>query len=301
MSNHTFANNMIKKCDLALDAILIVMKKKIVFVALLLAALTAVSVYFARKNAEDYFDASFGIYAFKAGKADSFLVETDGGFVLIDAGEKEMGEEIVNKLAEDGIDYLDYVIVTHFDKDHVGGMSKVLKNIEVGTVLQSNYSKNSGEYAKYSAALAASGASAVTVTDDYSFELGGAHFVVNGPAQEEYADSPSNNSSLITEIEYGDLRFLFMGDAEEARVAEFIDNNNQKYDFVKMPYHGAHLANLDEFLDNVSPKYALITSSDEELESVETTSALRLRGVKYYLTRQQNWVFVSDGKKIKVE
>ena len=68
-----------------------------------------------------------------------------------------------------------------------------------------------------------------------------------------------------------------------------------------MPYHGNYLANLEEFLDDVKPTYAVITSSEDEKEDARTLKALFDRRVKYYLTREQDWIIMSDGKEIEIE
>ena len=86
------------------------------------------------------------VYCFSAGKADAMLLYTDNSAVLIDTGRKGFGKEILAYLEAEGISSLDKMIITHFDKDHVGGAAKLLHNIPIGEVLQSNYPKESEEY-----------------------------------------------------------------------------------------------------------------------------------------------------------
>ena len=267
-----------------------------------LAVLVVGSVYFARKNSNySDFDPSFGIYAFKAGKADAFLIASEEKVVLIDTGDKNFADDILNRLSEEDVDYIDYLIITHFDKDHVGGAAEVLRNVRVGEVLQNNSPKNSKEYESYLAALEEKEISPKTILTDYEFDLDDAHFKVNAPKQATYDEKQSNNSSLIVSIDHGENSFLFMGDACEERVAEFLAENDREYDFVKMPHHGRYFNNIASFLDEVKPSSALITSSEEELEDVHTTAELRNRGINYYLTRNQDWIIYSDGKSIEIE
>ena len=63
---------------------------------------------------------TLNLWCFQAGKADAFLLWNESGTVLIDTGESGFGKEILKKLQELGIQRLDYLIITHFDKDHVG-------------------------------------------------------------------------------------------------------------------------------------------------------------------------------------
>ena len=167
------------------------------------------------------------IYCFQAGKADAFLLWNDSGAVLIDAGESGFGKTVVEKLGELGIQRLDYLIITHFDKDHVGGAKKILTDIPVGTVLQSNSPKeDAAAYEKYLKALAEKGMEAVTVRETLNFNLGEVRFSVDPPARESYQTDASNNSSLIVSVTHGAKRLLFAGDAGDERLNEFLDRKS---------------------------------------------------------------------------
>lgn len=235
------------------------------------------------------------VYCFQAGKADAFLLYTEQSAVLIDTGESGFGKTILNKLSELGIEKLDCLIVTHFDKDHVGGAKKILESVEVGAVLQSNCPKDSSAYNKYVAALAACGLQAQTVREELCFTLDGIVYTVNPPAQETYAKDASNNSSLIVSVTNGLSRLLFTGDAEEERLGEFLSGNPGHYDFLKIPYHGHWQYGLAALLQAVSPQIAVIPSSDDEPEDQMTLDTLAQYGVETYLTRTAPVVLVSDG------
>lgn len=94
------------------------------------------------------------------GKSDCILVEADGRTMMIDAGYEENGERIVDFLEERGIVRLDYLLITHFDKDHIGGADQVLRAVEVGEVIQPNGDKDSKQYRQYTSALASAGLTA---------------------------------------------------------------------------------------------------------------------------------------------
>ena len=121
----------------------------------------------------DAASAPLAVWFFDAGKADAILLTTENTAVLIDCGEKGFGGTITDELAARGIDRLDLLIVTHFDRDHVGGAAKVIGSVEVGTVLQSNSPKDSSEYRKYIRALKKAGIEPLTVRETLSFEFDG--------------------------------------------------------------------------------------------------------------------------------
>ena len=65
------------------------------------------------------------------GQGDCTIVQTEGHNMLIDAGNNDQGESVVAYLLKNGIDTLDYLILTHPDADHIGGADDVLENIDV--------------------------------------------------------------------------------------------------------------------------------------------------------------------------
>ena len=199
---------------------------------------------------------------------------------------------------EHGIDKLDYLIITHFDKDHVGGAAKVMREFEIGKVLQSNSPKESEEYTEYTEQLAANNWEPVTVRERMSFSVGGMDITVDPPVQERYEIDESNNSSLITEITIGEKSMLFAADAQDDRLAEYTSVNEKKYDFLKVPYHGRYQKNLQAFIKDVEPSLAVITSSEEEPEDSEALVMLQKAGADVFLTRTAPVIVRCDGQKI---
>ena len=280
------------------------MRTKRIPVAALLLALTVMLTACASgaKKAPEAAAASavLDVHFFDAGKADAILLTTADSAVLIDAGEKGFGKSILAYLEERGVEKLDYLIVTHFDKDHVGGAAKVINNIAVGVVLQSNCPKDSEEYEKYVKALANAGVEPVTVREALTFALDGVTYAVDPPRQESYADDPSNNSSLIVSVTNGADRFLFTGDAQTARLAEFLSGDVPACDVLKLPHHGKDGPLLAALLAAARPAYAVITSSDEEPESAAVVEALERAGAAVLLTRNGAVTLRSDGDGVEI-
>ena len=241
------------------------------------------------------------IYSFNAGNADAHLIYNDEWAVLIDCGEKGFGKTILSYMEENNISRLDYLIITHFDKDHVGGAAKVLKNCEVGSVLQTNFPKESDEYDNYLEALEIAQKTAETVRERYSFTLGDAEFTVDPPQQEVYENDDSNNSSLITEVTLGEVNMLFTGDAEDDRLEEYTSSVNKVYKYVKVPHHGRWQDSNTDFADKVKAEIAVITSSDEEPEDEETVKAFEDNGAEVFTTRNGAVRAKCDGKNIAAE
>ena len=235
-----------------------------------------------------------------AGKADAILLTTPASAVLIDCGEKGYGEEILGVLAARGVEKLDLLIVTHFDRDHVGGAAKVIGGIPIARVLQSGRPGDSGAYRKYIRALEKASLSPETVRETLSFTLDDAEYTVEPPQREHYDRDESNNSSLIVTLVYGRTRLLFMGDAETARIAEYLASSPAPCDLVKLPHHGEKEKMLDALLAAVKPRYAVITCSAGAPEAASTAAALQTAGVESYPTRLGAVRIRSDGETLDV-
>ena len=234
------------------------------------------------------------------GKADSILIDTGTKTVMIDTGEEDDVSDIVEYLDAKGIDKIDILILSHFDKDHIGGAAELISKYGITTVLESGFSSNCDEYEAYHAVLNEQGLSATVLTQDYSFTFDNCAFTVYVPKGSSYDTKEDNNASLIVQMEYGEKRFLFCGDAMELRLAEFLEDPPGSFDFVKLPYHGNYLENYSEFLKEVSPQYGVITCSKKNPASEDALSILEQYGVTVYETEDGNVHVTCDGKTVSV-
>ena len=235
---------------------------------------------------------------FDVDKADSMVLTSENSTVIIDCGEKADGKEIIEYLEEKNISSVDYLIITHYDKDHVGGAAKVINNIEVKNVLAPDYEESSDEMDKYNKALSEAGITPKLLTGDFSFTLDNAEYTVYAPKQSYYGEDNDNNFSLVTKITHGNNVLLFTGDAMEQRLEEIMDIGD--CDFLKVPYHGRSLDNLDDFLSAVTPEKAVVCTSKSEF-SADTQKELINRNIEYYATCFNGKIEVkSDGNNIDI-
>lgn len=147
------------------------------------------------KKSETYPD--FTVDFLDVGKADSMILRTENSTVVIDCGEKGDGKEIIALLAENDIECVDYLIITHYDKDHVGGAAKLIKDIEVKNVLAPDYEEESSEMKKYQKALSERNITPVLVTEDMLFTLDGVEYTVYSPKKTFYGEDDDNDFSLV--------------------------------------------------------------------------------------------------------
>lgn len=244
--------------------------------------------------------ADLNIWIPQIGKADAILIWTKDNCVLIDAGEKGDAKLVLAKMEELNLSKIDVMIITHFDKDHVGGAAKILRSVPVDRVLQNNYPEDDYENQQYREALERMNIQPETLTSDLSFSLGEMNYIVKAARQDSYKKDPSNNFSLITELVYGEKRFTFLGDAENERLKEYDQTAPPSCDFVKMPHHGDWYKPLKNLMLSLKPQYAVITCSAALPEDAQTVDLMEACHTELFLTRSGDIHVASDGKTISV-
>ncbi len=234
----------------------------------------------------------------KVGKADAMILQTENHTVVIDCGEKSDGKKVVSRLQESGIDTIDYLILTHYDQDHIGGAAKVVKNFSVGHIIGTDYEENSPEYEKLKAEMDEKGYTFEIPQDVTEFTLDDATITLYPHEATDYKDGYDNNCSIVTKVTHHQETFLLAADAMQERLSEIMDIGD--CDLLKVPYHGREIANLPQFLAAVTPEYAVVSTSEDEL-SAATMKQLTECGAQTYITFCDGTVIAeSDGKSISV-
>lgn len=244
---------------------------------------------------------------FDVGKADAMLITTPGGVrVMIDAATNKEGKKLAERLKAQGVTRIDVLIVTHYDKDHVGGADKILENFEVGAVIMPVYDKASKQYTQFEEALAACPPQAVyrlEAAAQTSFETSdGVQFVVTAAHETDYGADEENDFSLAVRMTYGETKFLFAGDAESARQFELLAEGDVACDVLKTPYHGRYEKSSPAFLATAAPKIAYICDAKDEPASDEVIRILQNLGAQVYCAKDDGDVTViSDGTNVWAE
>jgi len=240
------------------------------------------------------------------GKADAMLITTPSGVrILIDTGTNKGGKALVQRFEKEDIREIDTMIITHYDKDHVGGADKILEEIAVRQVIMPVYDKESKQHTQFVEALAQKPEIAV-----FPMEIGsdmqmrsedGVVMSLTAAHRQSYGKDEENDFSLAVRMEYGDTRFFFAGDAEAPRQMELLEEGGVSCDVLKVPYHGRLVGVSEEFLAEASPKIAYITDDEEEPASPDVIRILQSLGAKVYSSHTDGDVVVaSDGQSVRV-
>lgn len=254
----------------------------------------------AAASAEQSFEPSetkLCITFFDVGKGDAILLESGEQTMLIDTGFDDTADVILNYLKEEKIETLDYLVITHFDQDHVGGADKVLKALQVGEVLTPDYESDSRQTLEYQAALAERGMTASAVKENRNIVFSGADCTVYPPKKQDYEEE-DNDFSLVISVSCKDQKFLFTGDSERERLSELLteEDFSLEHQVLKVPHHGKKEKNSKEFLEAVNPEAAVITCSKEEEPDRKILKVLERIGTKVYLTSEGTVTCRTDGK-----
>lgn len=244
------------------------------------------------------------IHIIDVGKADAILIRSEGHAALIDAGKPEAADTVTDYLLRHNVRALDYLIMSHPDSDHIGGMPGLLKEIDVGEFIRADAGYFSQEGSKFPALLGIlehKGIETVAAEPGETFTLGRAVFTAVGPVG-SFEDP--NNSSLVLRMDCQGFSALFCGDMEyEAEQALILSGQDIDTDLLKVGHHGSDTSSSLRFLWEVSPKYAAISTAldrnllpkDEVLERLEDI------GAEIYRTDTDgSIVFIYDGTEVRV-
>ena len=240
----------------------------------------------------------------KVGKAAAISLEAAGKAVVIDAGEEDDGVEVVDFLKSRGISRVASLIITHFDRDHVGGADLLVESLPVEQVILPDYVGSGVEYLDFIAALDAAGITPVLLREPMSVSMGQASLTIEPPSSYEIpADVAEidNDFSLMVTVTHGENRLLFAADAEKQRLRQWLSSDSAgAYDFLKVPHHGIYNALLPEFFQTVSPRYAVICCSEKNPADPDTLELLKVYGADVLQTRYGKVTVISDGVNLSV-
>ncbi len=246
---------------------------------------------------------SFQIDFIDVGQGDAALVQCDGHYMLVDGGNSKKSDLIYSYLKQRQITYLDYIVATHADADHVGGLAGALNYAKAGKAFCTVLDHDTKAFKSFVKYLSKQGKSIMVPTCGQSFSLGGASITVVGPVK---MSSDSNNNSIVLRIVYGNTSFLLTGDAEEAEEKDIIRNTpGIQSTVLKVAHHGSDASTSSQFLKSVAPKYAVISVGADNTyghPAENTLSSLRAAGVQTFRTDIQGHIIcTSDGKKVSFQ
>lgn len=234
------------------------------------------------------------------GQGDAAVIQCGGQAMLIDGGKPEKSSYIYAWLQQHDLRYLDVIVATHVDADHIGGLSGALNYASVGTAycpVTTGTTETFQSFVKY---LAQRGKQITVPTAGETFALGGAQVQILGPLRRA---EDSNDNSIVLKVSFGATSFLFTGDAERAEEQDLLNAGvNLQSTVLKVGHHGSDTSTSYPFLRAVAPQYAVIsvgTGNSYGHPTEAVLSRLRDAGVTTFRTDMQGEITaVSDGQTV---
>lgn len=272
--------------------------------------LTASATLTVGSGSREHHDVSgpFEITFMNVGRNDGILIHCGGEWAYIDSGLRGQGYQAVDYMRAQGVTKLKYYIASHGHEDHIGGAPVILAAFPTEEIIAPHdrvisqirrFCETAGE----KAAVAAAKPHIVLRGDRFS--LGGADFLVLGPAQVVRCDpdkDKENYNSLIIRVTYGSNTFLLTGDAtnKEFKAVEAADPGCLRAQVYKVPHHNSTF----EFpAIHCQPRISVVCTSSDHNPKSKYVKFIHGLGSDLYITsdnRHGTVRIVSDGTNLTV-
>ncbi|MBA7571078.1 hypothetical protein ES708_12834 [subsurface metagenome] len=241
------------------------------------------------------------VHFIDVGQGDSILIDLGETEILIDGGGKSPG--VVTYLNQYVDEPLEVMVATHPHADHIGGLIGVLDAFEVDEIWLNGDTSTSETYSQFMSAVNSEGAQVYEARRGDTIEVGELTFSVLHPVN---LSGTTNNNSIILSLSYGQVDFLFTGDAEqEAEVSMLTAGLVQDIEVLKVGHHGSKTASSPNFLNAAKPEIAIYmagTGNSYGHPHQETIDALTQIGAEIYGTDICGTIVVtSDGESLTVQ
>ena len=235
------------------------------------------------------------------GQGEAILIALPEKTMLIDAGPTGSAPKITQVLQELGRDKIDYLVATHPDEDHIGGMADVISSTQIGTIYAPNKTNNTATYRKFLTAIQnnnlqitlAEAGTIIDQTNNYKLEILWPTKDANFPETNDY--------SIIIKLTVDNKTFLFTGDAPTNAI---LNSNPGHIDVLKLSHHGSRTGTTEVLIHKLSPTYAVLSYAVDNpyghpMQSVLNT--LRKHSVEVWGTGANGTITITcDGTNIDI-
>lgn len=236
--------------------------------------------------------------------ASQLLVSPNGKTMLIDAGDNDKEQLMLDYMKKYGITKLDIVIGTHPDADHIGGLDKVIDHLDIGKVYLPKASSNTKTYESLLTSIKQKGLKVTTAKAGVKLDWDPDVQVEMLAPVKSYKDN--NNNSAVVRLTHGANAILLTGDAELESEQDMIASKAElSADLMLVGHHGSNSSTTAAFLNKVKPKAAVIQVGKGNKyghPKEKVLQRLEKQGVKVYRNDEQGTIAaISDGKQIRMQ
>ncbi len=253
-------------------------------------------------------DGLLHVWFLDVGQGDAIFIQApNGNQILIDGGPDNKVLQELGRIMPFSDHSIDAVVLTHPHADHLRGLIEVLKNYEVGMVLENKIPCNSPECLEWDEVEQRSGT--VQAEAGQIIDLGGGAelkvIYARQPDARANAAKNAHDYMLVTKLEYGGESVLLTGDAEKNIEQILAKNPDSQAQFLKIGHHGSKTSTTAQFLNAVKPELAFLELGERNQYSFphpEVIKRLDDLGIKYYRSDRDGTVeLVLDGENYKIK
>lgn len=236
------------------------------------------------------------IYYFDVGQADSILIKENDKSMLIDAGNNEDGEYLVDYIKNNiGLEKINIVVGTHPHEDHIGGLDNIINSFDIEKIYLPNVITTTKTFKDVLDSIENKKYKITIPKINEEINLDNMYFKVLFTGSDE---KNLNDSSIVLRLDYGSTSYLFTGDISST-IENKIINSDIDVDVLKVAHHGSSYSSSNEFLDKVSPKYAIILVGKNNIYNHPSSKNIKRfndRGIIVYRTDEDGTIkLTSDG------
>ncbi|WP_313893714.1 MBL fold metallo-hydrolase [Psychrobacillus sp.] len=235
------------------------------------------------------------VHFIDVGQGDSIFIQSPNGKnMLIDGGKRDSGKEVVAFLRDLGVNKLDYVVATHPDADHIGGLLAVLNSISIKNFVDSGKVHTSQTYEKMLTLIQEKKIPFIVPANGDEISLDPAINITVLNAGEGAADN--NEASIVLRVAYKDVSFLLTGDADTGVESNMMEQYNVESTILKAGHHGSNTSSSSEFIAAVKPEVSILSYGKDNSYGhphSEVVSVLKKAGSQVYATAEAGNISVS--------
>ena len=234
------------------------------------------------------------IHFLDVGQGDAcFIITPNHKTILIDGGGStsssfDVGKDtLIPYLLDRGYTKLDYVFISHFDQDHVGGILSLLEELKVGQIFVSKQEEESENYEEFLGRVKEKNLQVREVKKGDKIIIGDVTFHILWPIEKQIEENQLNNNAMVMKLQYKEFSMLFTGDIEEVAEKKILDTYNNDLDILKatvlkVAHHGSKSSSTEEFLKAVNSKVAIIGVGESNMFGHPSDVVLeRLQSFRY--------------------
>ncbi|MFD2115534.1 ComEC/Rec2 family competence protein [Paenibacillus yanchengensis] len=190
------------------------------------------------------------------------LIGPSGKTMLIDAGNNDKEQLIVQYLQAEKIKKIDVLIGTHPDADHIGGLDAVIDHFEIGEIYMPKIQANTKTFEDVLLAIKRKKLTINTAKHGVAIDWEPQVATKLLAPLQTYKDT--NEMSAVLQVVYNQHRFLLTGDIEAKSEADLLASGEKlTADVLLVSHHGSNTSTSAPFLQAVKPTYAIIQSGKD--------------------------------------